>query len=106
MKQEKYYEYIVQMQNGKVAEKMPTARKSVMIYPFEAERLNSTVAQTKLFYEKATVETMKGKEELAETSSKDDKLEELRMQAKDLGVRGAHTMKEETLIERINEKLQ
>jgi len=52
-KQKKYNEFTVQLQNGQIVQKMPTLIKSVMIYPFEAERLNKVVRQTKTYYELA-----------------------------------------------------
>lgn len=103
-KQEKYFEFTVQLDGGKIIEKMPTARKFVMIYDHEAERMNNLVRQTRTFYEKAIVEEMKPKEVVAEVSQETTRLEALRQQAKELGVKGAHVMKEETLIEKINEK--
>jgi predicted RNase H-like HicB family nuclease len=51
--QKKYNEFTVQLENGQIVQKMPTLRKSVMIYPFEAERLNNVVRQTKTYYELA-----------------------------------------------------
>lgn len=97
-KQEKYFEFTVQLDGGKIIEKMPTARKFVMIYDFEAERHNNQVRQTKLFYEKAEDQSAdKGSEDLSN-------LEVLRQKAKELGIKGVHVMKEETLIEKINEK--
>lgn len=97
-KQHKYHEFIVQIHDGKIIEKMPTARKTVMIYDHEAERHNNTVNQTKFYYEKAEEEVaVKGSEELSN-------LEVLRQKAKELGIKGVHVMKEETLIEKINEK--
>jgi len=53
MKLLKYYEYNVQLDGGKIVEKMPTPRKHVTLYPHDAERNNSTVKQTKLWYELA-----------------------------------------------------
>lgn len=59
MKQEKYLEFNVQIDGGKIIEKMPTARKYVMIYAHEAERLNSVSRQTRLHYELAKKEEAK-----------------------------------------------
>jgi len=53
MEQKKYNEFTVQIDNGKIVQKMPTLRKSVMIYEHEAERLNNVVRQTKTYYELA-----------------------------------------------------
>jgi len=53
MEQKKYNEFTVVIQDGKIIEKMPTARKSVMIYEHEAERLNNSTIQTKIHYELA-----------------------------------------------------
>jgi len=71
MKQEKYLEFNVQIDGGKIIEKMPTARKVVMIYEHEAERLNSTSRQTRLYYELAKKEEVK-KEPEKETKEKEE----------------------------------
>jgi hypothetical protein len=51
MEQHKYNEFDVQVDNGRIVQKMPTLRKSVMIYDHDAERNNSVFRQTKLWYE-------------------------------------------------------
>lgn len=59
MEQKKYLEFNVQIDGGKIIEKMPTARKFVMIWEHEAERLNSVSKQTRLYYELAKKEEPK-----------------------------------------------
>lgn len=64
MEQQKYLEFNVQIDDGKIIEKMPTARKSVMIYAHDVEILNSVSRQTRLYYELAKKETKKEPEEV------------------------------------------
>lgn len=53
MQQKKYLEFNVLVDGGKIIEKMPTARKSVMVWEHEVERMNSVSMQTRLYYELA-----------------------------------------------------
>jgi hypothetical protein len=101
MGQKKYNEFTIQVDKGKIIEKMPTARKSVMIYEHEAELLNNVSKQTKFYYELAEV----SKETI--TIEKSEKLlNDLRFEAKELGIKGYQIMKKEKLIEKINEAKQ
>lgn len=72
MEQKKYLEFNVQIDGGKIIEKMPTARRSVMIYEHEAERLNNVSRQTKLYYELAKKEEVK--KETEKEIAKDESL--------------------------------
>ena len=51
MEQKKYNEFKVSMDGKKIVEKMPTLRKTVMIYDHEAKRMNKVSGQTKFYYE-------------------------------------------------------
>lgn len=51
-KQYKFNEFNVSLdEKGKIIDKMPTKRKSVVIYPHEAEWHNERIEQTKVYYE-------------------------------------------------------
>lgn len=71
MQQKKYLEFNVQIDGGRIIEKMPTARKTVMIWEHEAERLNSVSRQTRLYYELAPEEKVVKKEPVKEPEDED-----------------------------------
>lgn len=75
-KQYKYNEFIAEIDGeGNVIEKMPTKRKSVVIYPHEAEWHNERKGQTKMYYELAKQKSEKSIERIA-----------MEKEANDLGV--------------------
>jgi hypothetical protein len=81
MKQFKYNEFTVLVVRGEIVEKMPTARKSVMIYEHDAEINNKVCAQTRLYYEKAEVAVevkQPEKVKVAKTQAEIDAYKEIR----------------------------
>lgn len=104
-KVETYLEYrikeindILQFKNGEpvLGEKL----RRVRISPQTAKTLNSNARNFGKVY------VLQSDVKEPESSNEDTGLEQLREQAKELGVKGAHLMKEEKLQEKINEKLK
>lgn len=95
MKQNKMYpynEFSVELDDkGKVIEKMPTKRKTVVIYPHEAEYWNDRITQNRLFYELND----KANEEKTEERIK------LEQEAIEFGVKFTNKISDEKLKERI-----
>lgn len=89
-KQQKYNEYSVSLNKGEIVEKMPTLRKTVMIYPHEAEWYNKRINQNKLYYE------------LAEEKSKYDR-EALEKEANENGITFRANISDAKLSDKIEE---
>jgi len=101
MEQRKYNEFKVLMADGKIAEKMPTARKSVMIYEHDAERMNKVSGQTKMYYELA--KKPQKEEDGKDADSKDDLWEQINKLVEDGKIeKPHHATGDKKLIEIIN----
>lgn len=97
MKQNEMYKYnefsVVLDRDGKILDKMNTARKTVVIYPHEAEYWNERIQQNKMYYELV--------EEIKEGKTK-ERLS-LESEANSLGVKFRENIGDDKLQEKINE---